>query len=118
MELSTREARLFKIGTGTGSNNSVRVSNDFMQAVLNEDDWNLYWRTELDDAKEESRDPAPCKSIPANELWDKIAKAAWSCADPGLQYDTTINEWHTCPNAGRINASNPCSEYMLSLIHI
>ena len=52
------------------------------------------------------------KRIPAKELWDKIAHAAWSCADPAIQWDTTINEWHTCPESGRINASNPCSEYM------
>ena len=52
------------------------------------------------------------KTLPARELWDQIAEAAWACADPGLQYDTTINEWHTCPDDGRINASNPCSEYM------
>ncbi|MEC9332837.1 MAG: vitamin B12-dependent ribonucleotide reductase, partial [Candidatus Thermoplasmatota archaeon] len=94
------------------SNNSVRVDNDFMEAVIGERDWNLYWRTELQNAEKEGRDPEPCRTLPANELWDSIARAAWSCADPGLQYDTTINEWHTCLPDGKINGSNPCSEYM------
>jgi len=98
--------------SGQNSNNSVRVSNDFMQAVIGESDWNLYWRTELEDAENEGRDPKPSKTLPANKLWDSIARAAWSCADPGLQYDTTINEWHTCLQDGKINGSNPCSEYM------
>jgi ribonucleoside-diphosphate reductase alpha chain len=98
--------------SGQNSNNSVRVSNDFMQAVIGESDWNLYWRTELEDAESEGRDPKPSKTLPANKLWDSIARAAWSCADPGLQYDTTINEWHTCLLDGKINGSNPCSEYM------
>ena len=106
------EGDAYSTVSGQNSNNSVRVSNDFMQAVLDEGDWNLFWRTELDDAKEEGRDPNPCKSIPANDLWNKISKAAWSCADPGLQYDTTINEWHTCSPDGPIHGSNPCSEYM------
>ena len=57
-------------------------------------------------------DGAVASTIPATELWDKISYAAWACADPGVQFDTTINEWHTCPEDGRINASNPCSEYM------
>ena len=98
--------------SGQNSNNSVRVSNDFMQAVIGESDWNLYWRTELEDAESEGRDPKPSKTLPANKLWDSIARAALSCADPGLQYDTTINEWHTCLPDGKINGSNPCSEYM------
>ncbi len=106
------EGEAYSTVSGQNSNNSVRVSNDFMQAVIGENDWNLYWRTELDSAKIEDRDPEPCKTIPANELWNTIAKAAWSCADPGLQYDTTINEWHTCSLDGPINGSNPCSEYM------
>ena len=98
--------------SGQNSNNSVRVSNDFMEAVIGERDWDLYWRTELEDAEKEDRNPEPCRTLPANELWDSIARAAWSCADPGLQYDTTINEWHTCLPDGKINGSNPCSEYM------
>jgi ribonucleoside-diphosphate reductase alpha chain len=57
-------------------------------------------------------DGAVARTISARELWDEMAYAAWACADPGVQYDTTINEWHTCPASGRINASNPCSEYM------
>lgn len=98
--------------SGQNSNNSVRVSNDFMEAVIGDKDWNLYWRTELEDAEKEGRVPSPCKTLSANELWDSISRAAWSCADPGLQYDTTINEWHTCSSDGKINGSNPCSEYM------
>ncbi len=98
--------------SGQNSNNSVRVSNDFMKAVLNDDEWNLYWRTEKKKAAKEGRRPVPCKTLKARDLWDQIAYAAWSCADPGLQFDTTINEWHTCPQSGRIRASNPCSEYM------
>jgi len=98
--------------SGQNSNNSVRVSNQFMQAVIDDTNWNLYWRTELKKAKNNDRDPVPCKTLKARDLWDQIGYAAWSSADPGLQFDTTINEWHTCINDGRINASNPCSEYM------
>ena len=89
--------------SGQNSNNSVRVSNDFLQAVLDRGDWELIKR---------QGDGGVARRVKANELWEKIAHAAWACADPGLQYDTTINEWHTCPKGGRINASNPCSEYM------
>ena len=88
--------------SGQNSNNSVRVSNEFLEKVIAEGEWDLIQRT---DGKVASR-------VNAKELWDKIAYAAWACADPGLQYDSTINEWHTCPEGGRINASNPCSEYM------
>ena len=87
---------------GQNSNNSVRVSNEYLQAVLDKGDWELIKR----------RDGGVAKRIKAADLWEKIAHAAWACADPGLQYDTTINEWHTCPEGGRINASNPCSEYL------
>ena len=87
---------------GQNSNNSVRVSNDYLQAVLDDGEWELINR----------RDGGVASRIKARDLWEKIAYAAWACADPGLQYDTTINEWHTCPEGGRINASNPCSEYM------
>ena len=85
------------------ANNSVRVDDAFMRAVENDDDWHLIART----TGEPVGDP-----IPARELMKEIAEAAWRCADPGVQYDTTINQWHTSPNSGRINASNPCSEYM------
>ena len=88
--------------SGQNSNNSVRVSEDFLRAVERGDDWQLTRRI----------DGKPAKMIPARELWDQICYAAWASADPGIQYDTTINEWHTCPADGRINASNPCSEYM------
>ena len=87
---------------GQNSNNSVRVSNGYLQAVLDDGDWELIKR----------RDGGVASRIKARDLWEKIAYAAWACADPGLQYDSTINDWHTCPEGGRINASNPCSEYM------
>ncbi len=86
---------------GQNSNNSVRVTNDFMQAVLNDQDWNLTART----------DGRIMKTLKAKELWSKIAQAAWSCADPGLQFDTIVNDWNTSPATGRINATNPCSEF-------
>lgn len=98
--------------SGQNSNNSIRVTNDFMEAVLSDSDWSLYWRTELEKAEAEGRVPKPHKALRATELWDDIAYSAWSCADPGMQYHTTINEWHTCPESGEIRASNPCSEYM------
>ena len=88
--------------SGQNSNNSIRVTNDFLKKVENSEDWSLIRRT----------DNKIYKTLKADKLWDKITEAAWSCADPGLQYDTTINEWHTCPAEERINASNPCSEYM------
>ena len=88
--------------SGQNSNNSIRVNNDFLQKVENNQDWELIRRT----------DGKVFKKIKAKELWEKITEAAWSCADPGLQYDSTINEWHTCPQEEKINASNPCSEYM------
>ena len=88
--------------SGQNSNNSVRVSNDFLERVVEDREWQLTRRT----------DGRIAKTMPARRLWDGIAYAAWASADPGVQYDTTINEWHTCPNSGRINASNPCSEYM------
>jgi ribonucleoside-diphosphate reductase alpha chain len=87
---------------GQNSNNSVRITNDFVQRVLDDKDWNLIRRT----------DGKVHKTLKARALWDRIGAAAWASADPGVQYDTTINEWHTCPAGGRINASNPCSEYM------
>ncbi|MEM7824681.1 MAG: adenosylcobalamin-dependent ribonucleoside-diphosphate reductase, partial [Candidatus Aenigmatarchaeota archaeon] len=86
---------------GQNSNNSVRVTNDFMKAVIEDKDWNLTWRT----------DGRVVKTVKARYLWDMIAQAAWECADPGLQFDTTYNEWHTSPASGRINATNPCSEF-------
>jgi len=98
--------------SGQNSNNSVRVPNAFMKAVKDDSEWNLYWRTEKRKAGKEGREPEPCKTMKARELWDQIAYAAWSCADPGAQYHDTINEWHTCPADGPIKASNPCSEYM------
>jgi ribonucleoside-diphosphate reductase alpha chain len=84
------------------ANNSVRVTDDFMEAVEAGEDWQLTART----------DGSTVKTLDARELMNQIADAAWRCADPGVQYDTIINRWHTCPESGRINASNPCSEYM------
>ncbi len=94
--------------SGQNSNNSVRIDNAFMEAVQNDGPWHLYWRTEKEKARAEGRSPRPKKTLRARDLWDQITFAAWSCADPGVQFDTTINEWHTCPTDGRINASNPC----------
>ncbi len=88
--------------SGQNSNNSVRIPNEFFEKLQAREDWILRDRTER----------RPFKKIPAKEMWDKVCNAAWACADPGVQFDTTINEWHTCPEDGRINASNPCSEYM------
>ncbi|MCH2144571.1 MAG: adenosylcobalamin-dependent ribonucleoside-diphosphate reductase [Phycisphaerales bacterium] len=88
--------------SGQNSNNSVRLSDEFFDAVENDEEWVLTQRT----------DGKPAKTISARNLWNQIAFAAWRCADPGIQYDSTINAWHTCPEGGRINASNPCSEYM------
>ncbi|MGH7045005.1 MAG: vitamin B12-dependent ribonucleotide reductase [Stellaceae bacterium] len=86
---------------GQNANNSVRVSNDFLERVAAGGSWELIRRT----------DGKVAKTLPAKALWDRIGQAAWASADPGLQFDTTINDWHTCPASGRINASNPCSEY-------
>ncbi|MBS1868493.1 MAG: vitamin B12-dependent ribonucleotide reductase [Actinobacteria bacterium] len=85
------------------ANNSVRVSDKFMRAVEAGDEWRLLARTTGEPVGD---------ALDARALMNEIAEAAWRCADPGVQYDTTINQWHTCPNSGRINASNPCSEYM------
>ncbi len=84
------------------ANNSVRVTDEFMEAVLDGRDWNLTART----------DGSVVRTVPARDLFRQIAHSAWECADPGLQYDTTINRWHTAPMTGRINGSNPCSEYV------
>jgi ribonucleoside-diphosphate reductase alpha chain len=97
--------------SGQNSNNSVRITNEFMRAVEQDAPWHLYWRTEKERAEREGRAPKPKRTLKARDLWEQIAFAAWSCADPGVQFDTTFNEWHTCPVDGRINATNPCSEY-------
>ena len=88
--------------SGQNSNNSVRISNAFFKSLDEGGAWDLTYRTTGKVAK----------TIPARDLWNQVSFAAWRCADPGVQYDTTINQWHTCPASGRINASNPCSEYM------
>ena len=84
--------------SGQNSNNSVRIPNRFFKAVEEDGDWTLTWRS----------NGKVAKTVKARELWEQIAFAAWRCADPGVQYDDTINQWHTCPRSGRINASNPC----------
>ena len=96
------EGEAYATVSGQNSNNSVRIPNSFFKVLEEDGDWELKART----------DGRVMKKIPAREVWEKISYAAWRCADPGTQYDTTINEWHTCPKGGRINASNPCSEYM------
>jgi ribonucleoside-diphosphate reductase alpha chain len=96
------EGEAYATVSGQNSNNSVRIPNSFFKALSEDGNWELKART----------DGRVMKSVPAREVWEQIANAAWRCADPGTQYDTTINEWHTCPKGGRINASNPCSEYM------
>jgi ribonucleoside-diphosphate reductase alpha chain len=88
--------------SGQNSNNSVRVTDEFMRAVAAGAKWQTRFRTTGE----------VCETLEAKDLWRQVAEAAWGCADPGVQYDSTINRWHTCPNTGRINASNPCSEYM------
>ena len=84
------------------ANNSVRVTDEFMRAVIDDEDWDLTART----------DGSVVRTIKARDLMHQISEAAWKCADPGMHYDTTMNDWHTCPASGRINASNPCSEYL------
>ena len=93
--------------SGQNSNNSVRVTNAFMRAVEEDDEWPLYERTELERAREAGRAPRPCKTLRARDLWDEICEAAWTCADPGIQFHDTTNEWHTCPADGEIRASQP-----------
>lgn len=92
----------YRTVSGQNSNNSVRITDEFMRAVAAGGTWSTRARTNGE----------VVSTFQAADLWHKIAKAAWACADPGLQFDTTINRWHTCPNSDRINASNPCSEYM------
>jgi len=99
---SDYEGEAYRTVSGQNSNNSIRISNEFFEKLQNNEDWELKART----------DGRVMKRIPAKEVWNQISYAAWRCADPGTQYDTTINEWHTSPKGGRINASNPCSEYM------
>jgi len=96
------ESDAYATVSGQNSNNSIRVTDSFLRAVEKDQMWELRYRT-----KDEVY-----RKVSARALWEKINLCAWKSADPGIQYDTTINEWHTCPESGRINASNPCSEYM------
>ena len=99
---SDYEGEAYKTVSGQNSNNSVRIPNEFFHALEADGDWELKARS----------DGRIMKKVKAKKLWDDINYAAWRCADPGTQYNTTINEWHTCPEGGSIRASNPCSEYM------
>jgi ribonucleoside-diphosphate reductase alpha chain len=99
---SDYEGEAYRTVSGQNSNNSVRIPNSFFDKLKSGDDWELTGRM----------DGRVMKKVPSRELWNQIAYAAWRCADPGTQYNTTINEWHTCPAGGEIRASNPCSEYM------
>ncbi|HVG13049.1 MAG TPA: vitamin B12-dependent ribonucleotide reductase, partial [Flavisolibacter sp.] len=99
---SDYEGEAYRTVSGQNSNNSVRIPNSFFEKLEKGEDWELTAR----------KDGRVMKTVPAKELWNTIAYAAWRCADPGTQYNTTINEWHTCPEGGEIRASNPCSEYM------
>ncbi|MBT8327759.1 MAG: vitamin B12-dependent ribonucleotide reductase [Bacteroidia bacterium] len=99
---SDYEGEAYQTVSGQNSNNSVRIPNKFFEALKNDGEWELISRSS----------GKAIDSVPANKVWDDISFAAWACADPGVQFDTTINEWHTCPEGGLINASNPCSEYM------
>ena len=99
---SDYEGEAYKTVSGQNSNNSVRIPNEFFHALDNNEDWEMTARST----------GKVMSTIPARQLWDKIAYSAWRCADPGTQYNSTINEWHTCPEGGTIRASNPCSEYM------
>lgn len=97
------EGEAYQTVSGQNSNNSIRVTDEFMKAVEEDKDWHLTWRT----------DPSRIsKTLKAREIWSKIADATWNCGDPGLQFDSTVNNWHTCLASGRINGSNPCSEFM------
>jgi ribonucleoside-diphosphate reductase alpha chain len=99
---SDYEGEAYRTVSGQNSNNSVRIPNSFFEKLEKDEDWELKART----------DGRVMKKVPSRELWNQITYAAWRCADPGTQYNTTINEWHTCPEGGEIRASNPCSEYM------
>ncbi len=99
---SDYEGEAYRTVSGQNSNNSVRIPNSFFKCLDNNGDWEMTARGT----------GKVMKTMPSKELWEKISYAAWRCADPGTQYDTTINEWHTCPEGGPIRASNPCSEYM------
>ncbi len=96
------DSEAYRTVAGQNSNNSVRLTDEFLRAVGDDGEWKLTQRT----------DGAVSRTLPARSLMDRIAHAAWASADPGVQFDTTINDWHTCPAEGRIDASNPCSEYM------
>lgn len=96
------EGEAYNTVSGQNSNNSLRIPNSFFEKLKSGEDWAFTARSTGE----------VMNTMPAQEVWNQVGEAAWACADPGVQYDDTINEWHTCPEGGRINASNPCSEYM------
>jgi len=96
------ESEAYRTVSGQNSNNSVRVTDAFLKAVEEDLEWDLIGRIS----------GKPVRTLPVRDLWEQVGHAAWACADPGIQYHTTINDWHTCPASGEIRASNPCSEYM------
>jgi ribonucleoside-diphosphate reductase alpha chain len=96
------DSEAYRTVSGQNSNNSVRVTDEFLRAVEADGDWNLTFR----------KNGAVANTVKARALWEQVGHAAWACADPGIQFHTTINDWNTCPAAGEIKASNPCSEYM------
>ncbi len=96
------DSEAYRTVSGQNSNNSVRVTDEFLNAVAKDDNWELIGRIT----------GKPVKEVKAKDLWDKVGYSAWACADPGVQYHTTVNDWHTCPLSGEIRGSNPCSEYM------
>jgi ribonucleoside-diphosphate reductase alpha chain len=96
------DSEAYRAVFGQNANNSIRLSNDFIEAVAENNQWMLTKRV----------DGSVAKTLPARDLWEKISETAWACADPGIQFSDTINQWHTCPEGGEIRASNPCSEYM------
>ncbi len=102
------QGEAYETVTGQNANNSVGASNAFMRAARERAPWNLYGRVEKRQAKAAGREPKPRKTVNAGALWDSICESAWKCADPGLFFDTTVNEWNTVPNDGRIKGPNPC----------
>lgn len=106
------QSSAFQTVAGQNSNNTIRVRNKFLTAATTGGTHSLFWRTELEKAKRENREPKPCRTIQAADLWRAITRAAWHSADPGLNFADTINEWDTCPEDEEIDATNPCSEYI------
>jgi ribonucleoside-diphosphate reductase alpha chain len=99
---SDYEGEAYQTVSGQNSNNTVRIPNKFMQSLSNDGTWDLHWRT----------DGRTCKTLRSKDFWDRMCQATWASADPGVQFDDIINDWHTCPETGHIRATNPCSEFI------